>query len=156
MVTTSPITETLIHRMNLEGILAIGGKPGLYSLVAQSRGGVIVEHLTEKKRLSIGAQAQVSALQDIAIFTWDDEKPLREVFEAMMEKHGDDKAISPKSSARELETYFTEILPDYDTDRVYPSDIKKVVSWFNTLHETGHLTMPAPEGEEAQEEEKES
>lgn len=156
MVTTSSITETLIHRMNLEGILAIGGKPGLYSLVAQSRGGVIVEHLTEKKRLSIGAQAQVSALQDIAIFTWDDEIPLKEVFESMMKKHGNDAAISPKSSAKELESYFAEVLPEYDTERVYPSDIKKVISWFNTLHGTGHLTMPEPETEEEKKEEKES
>ncbi|NVK27137.1 MAG: DUF5606 domain-containing protein [Flavobacteriia bacterium] len=138
--------------MNLEGILAIGGKPGLYNLVAQSRGGVIVEHLTTNKRLSIGAQAQVSALQDIAIFTWDEEKPLAEIFQAMMDKHEGEKSISPKSSNRELEEYFLEILPDYDTDRVYPSDIKKVVSWYNMLHETGHLTMEAPE-EEAKEEE---
>lgn len=138
--------------MNLEGILAIGGKPGLYQLVAQSRGGVIVEHLTEKKRLSIGGQAQVSALEDIAIFTFDEEKPLKEIFASMMEKHGEEKAISPKSSSRELEAYFAEILPDYDTDRVYPSDIKKVVSWFNLLHETGHLTAEAPAKEEKAEE----
>lgn len=138
--------------MNLEGILAIGGKPGLYQLVAQSRGGVIVEHLTEKKRLSIGGQAQVSALEDIAIFTFEEEKPLKEIFASMMEKHGEEKAISPKSSARELEAYFAEILPDYDTDRVYPSDIKKVVSWFNLLHETGHLTAEAPAKEEKTEE----
>lgn len=138
--------------MNLEGILAIGGKPGLYQLVAQSRGGVIVEHLTEKKRLSIGGQAQVSALEDIAIFTFEEEKPLTEIFASMMEKHGEEKAISPKSSARELEAYFAEILPDYDTDRVYPSDIKKVVSWFNLLHETGHLTAEAPAKEEKTEE----
>ncbi|KAB2814878.1 DUF5606 family protein [Phaeocystidibacter luteus] len=140
--------------MNLEGILAIGGKPGLYNLVAQSRGGVIVEHLTTNKRLSIGAQAQVSALQDIAIFTWDEEKPLAEIFQAMMDKHGEEKSISPKSSSRELEDYFAEILPDYDTDRVYPSDIKKVVSWYNMLHETGHLTMEAPEEESKEEETK--
>lgn len=133
--------------MNLEGVLAIGGKPGLYQLVAQSRGGVIVEHLTDKKRLSIGAQAQVSALEDIAIFTMDDEKPLKEIFEAMLEKHGEEKALSPKSSARELEAYFAEILPEYDTDRVYPSDIKKVLSWYNILHQTGHLTAEAPEAE---------
>ncbi len=133
--------------MNLEGILAIGGKPGLYELVAQSRGGVIVQHLTEGKRLSIGAQAQVSALQDIAVYTWDEEKPLKEIFELMMEKHDNGKSISPKSSSRELEDYFSEILPDYDTDRVYPSDIKKVVSWYNTLCETGHLTAE-PEAKE--------
>lgn len=135
--------------MNLEGVLAIGGKPGLYQLVAQSRGGVIVEHLTDKKRLSIGAQAQVSALSDIAIFTYDDEKPLSEIFSTMLEKHGEEKAISPKSSAKELSAYFEEILPDYDTDRVYPSDIKKVLSWYNLLHQTGHLTADAPEATEA-------
>lgn len=133
-----------LYYMNLEGVLAIGGKPGLYQLVAQSRGGVIVEHLTDKKRLSIGAQTQVSALSDIAIFTFDDEIPLSDVFAKMMEKHGEEKAISPKSSARELEAYFLEILPDYDTDRVYSSDIKKVLSWFNMLHETGHLAAEAP------------
>lgn len=140
--------------MNLEGVLAIGGKPGLYQLVAQSRGGVIVEHLTDKKRLSIGAQAQVSALEDIAIFTFSDEKPLKEVFEVMMEKHNGEKSISPKSSARELESYFGEILEDYDTDRVYPSDIKKVISWYNMLCETGHLTAEAPKEEGASVEEK--
>lgn len=156
MVAASEVTETRKYRMNLEGILAIGGKPGLYSLVAQSRGGVIVEHLTEKKRLSIGGQTQVSALADIAIFTWDDEKPLREVFEAMLEKHGEEKSISPKSSTAELEKYFAEILPEYDTERVYPSDIKKIVSWFNTLHDTGHLTMEEPAEADSETEEKES
>lgn len=130
--------------MNLEGVLAIGGKPGLYQLVAQSRGGVIVEHLTDKKRLSIGAQAQVSALEDIAIFTLDDEIPLKEIFASMMEKHNGEKAISHKSSSRELEEYFLEVLPEYDTDRVYASDIKKVVSWYNMLVDTGHLTAEAP------------
>ncbi len=134
--------------MNLEGILAIGGKPGLYKLVAQSRSGVIVEHLTEGKRLSIGAQAQVSALQDIALYTWDEEKPLREIFEVMLEKHEGGKCLSPKSSARELETYFSEVLPDYDTDRVYPSDIKKVLSWYNALLDTGLLTAESEESSE--------
>lgn len=134
--------------MNLEGILAIGGKPGLYELKAQSRGGVIVEHLTNKKRLSVTGQAQVSALEDIAIFTWDEEKPLKDIFETMLEKHENGASISPKSSARELEAYFLEVLPDYDTDRVYPSDIKKVISWYNMLQETGHLLAPEKETQE--------
>lgn len=126
--------------MELKDILTIGGKPGLYKLIARSRGGVVVEHLTEGKRLSVSARAQVSALEEIAIFTMDDERPLKEVFQVIFEKENGGETISHKSSARELEAYFKEVVPNYDDGRVYTSDIKKVIAWYNTLLKTGHIT----------------
>lgn len=125
--------------MNLEGILSIAGKPGLYQLVAQSRSGIIVESLIDGKRIPVSQAANISALSDIAIFTWNEEKPLRDVFKAIKEKEGGPTPVKHKDSAAKLEAYFAEVEPDYDTDRVYASDIKKVIQWYNLLEEKGLL-----------------
>lgn len=144
--------------MNLEGVLAIGGKPGLYKLVAQSRGGVIVESLTEKKRFPVGQTGNVSALKDIAIYTHDEEVPLEEVFDKIAQKEDYEKTIDHKASPDELKAYMSEVLPEYDEDRVYTSDLKKLFQWYNLLHEQGMITKSeeAEEGgdEETQEAEK--
>ncbi|MGB0176085.1 MAG: DUF5606 domain-containing protein [Owenweeksia sp.] len=137
--------------MNLEGILAIGGKPGLYKLVAQSRGGVIVESLTENKRFPVSSANNVSALSDIAIYTYSEEVPLKDVFIKIAEKEDYGKAIDHKSAPAELQGYMSEVLPDYDQERVYQSDLKKLFMWYNMLHEQGLIT-PDAEGEEGQEE----
>ncbi len=139
--------------MKLKDILAIGGKPGLYKFIAQAKNGIIVESLTDKKRIPAYASDKVSALEDIAIFTEEDEVKLGDVFNKIYEKEGGGKAIPPKSSADELKDYFEEILPDYDRERVYVSDIKKVLSWYNQLHD---LDMLEPDDEEEEKKESES
>ncbi|MFW5821326.1 MAG: DUF5606 domain-containing protein [Bacteroidota bacterium] len=141
--------------MSLKDIMAIGGKPGLYKFIAQTKNGIIVESLIDKKRIPAYASDKVSALEDIAIFTEADEVPLKEVFKRIHEKEEGGKAPAPKSSAQELKDYFGELLPEYDRDRVYVSDIKKVFAWYNQLHELEMLDFTEEEkeaGEEAQEE----
>lgn len=120
--------------MSLEKIIAIAGKPGLYSLVKQTRGGFVAESLIDKKRLSVSVQQNVSVLSEIAIYTLDAEVPLREVFKSIKEKEsGNICSVGPKESKDKLEEYFFGVLPNYDEDRVYTSDIKKVIQWYNLL-----------------------
>ncbi|MFT5970217.1 MAG: hypothetical protein ACI8ZO_000723 [Flavobacteriales bacterium] len=128
--------------MNLEGILSISGKPGLYQLVSQTRGGILVESLTDGKRFPIAASAQVSALSDIAIYTYSEEVPLADVLTVIAKKEDLKIAgVKPKAKPEELKKYFLGILPEYDEDRVYASDIKKVISWYNQLHAKGMLKL---------------
>lgn len=136
--------------MNLEGILAIGGKPGLYQLVAQSRGGVIVSSLLDEKRFPVTQASNVSALKDIAIYTYGEEVPLEEVFTKIAEKENYGKTISHKEKPEAHRAYMLEILEDYDQERVYNSDLKKLFQWYNLLQEKGFITKE----EEKQEEEK--
>lgn len=117
--------------MNLEKIVAISGKPGLYEIISQTKGGIIVESLVDKKRLPINAMHNVSVLNDIAIYTHDDEIPLRNIFKTIANKGSE--VISHKESNDKLISFFNEILPNYDKDRVYPSNIKKIVQWYNIL-----------------------
>ncbi len=129
--------------MNLEGILSIAGKPGLYKLVAQSRSGIIVESLLDGKRIPVSQASNISALRDIAIFTWSEEKPLSEIFKAIKDKESGPTPVKHKDSGAKLVAYFAEVEPDYDTDRVYASDIKKVIQWYNLLEEKGLLEAEA-------------
>lgn len=120
--------------MALDKILSIGGKPGLFKLLTQTRAGFVGESLLDGKRISVGMRNNVSVLSEIAIYTLEEEVPLREVFQKMKEKEGGKKTkISHKAEKIALEEYFFEILPDYDEDRVYASDIKKIVQWYNIL-----------------------
>ena len=121
--------------MELDKILAISKKPGLYKLITQSRGGFIVESLLDQKRISVSISSNVSLLSEIAIYTLNEELPLKEVFSKIFDKEkGAETSISPKSSKDDLEAYFFSVLPDYDEDRVYPSDIKKILNWYNLLN----------------------
>jgi hypothetical protein len=120
--------------MALDKVLSISGKPGLYKLLTQTRSGFLAESLTDKKRISVGIQQNVSILSEIAIYTLEEEMPLKDVFKKISEKeNGGETSISHKVGKDQLEEYFFSILPNYDEDRVYSSDIKKVVSWYNTL-----------------------
>lgn len=123
--------------MSLEKILTISGKPGLYQLQNQTRSGFLATSLVDGKKISVSARQNVSILSEIAIYTLTEELPLSEVFTKISEKENGGEAISHKSSKDELEEYFFGILPDYDEDRVYPSDIKKVVQWYNLLTKNG-------------------
>jgi len=117
--------------MNLEKIVAISGKPGLYEIISRTKGGIIVQSLVDKKKLPINAMHNVSVLNDIAIYTHDDEIPLRIIFKTIAKKGSE--VISHKESNDKLISFFNEILPNYDEDRVYPSNIKKIVQWYNIL-----------------------
>ena len=128
--------------MGLESVLAIAQKPGLFKLVTQTRGGFIAESLLDGKRISVNLNSNVSLLSEIAIYTLSKEVPLKDVFNKIKTKENSAKtSVSHKDSKDTLEEYFFEILPDYDEDRVYPSDIKKIVKWYNILHEHNMLGM---------------
>ena len=123
--------------MSLEKILTISGKPGLYQLENQTRSGFLATSLADGRKISVNAKQNVSILSEIAIYTLTEELPLSEVFTKISNKENGGEAISHKSTKDELEEYFFEILPDYDEDRVYPSDIKKIVQWYNLLTKNG-------------------
>jgi hypothetical protein len=124
--------------MGLDKILSIGGRPGLFKLITQTRTGFVAESLLDKRRVTVGMSGNVSVLSEIAIYTLDEELPLREVFQKIKEKeNGGKTTIGHKEDKLKLEEYFFEILPNYDEDRVYPSDIKKVIQWYNILNENG-------------------
>lgn len=123
--------------MSLEKILSISGKPGLYQLENQTRTGFLAISLLDGKKISVSARQNVSLLSEIAIYTLTEELPLREVFAKISEKENGGETISHKSSKDQLEEFFFEVLPDYDEDRVYPSDIKKIVQWYNLLIKNG-------------------
>ena len=138
----------------LKDILSISGYGGLYKFISQGRTGIIVEALEDKKRMNASATAKISALEDIAIFTDVEDIPLKDVFKAIYDKENGGESINHKSSANELKDYFAEVLPDYDRDRVYVSDIKKVINWYNVLHKFDMLNFE--EAEEDKSEEKET
>jgi len=127
--------------MNLEGIIAISGKGGLFKLLSQSRGGFIVEALADGKRFPVQAANNVSSLEDIAMYTYEEEVPLKDVFANIAKKENEGQAISHKESANALKAYFGEVLPNYDEDRVYISDIKKVFQWYNILQAAGLVSL---------------
>lgn len=122
--------------MSLEKILSITGKPGLYKLIAQTRGGFVAESLLDKKKTTVNARQNVSILSEIAIYTLNEEVPLKKVLNTIKEKeNGQPTSVSAKDSNDKLEEYFFNVLPDYDEDRVYVSDIKKVIQWYNLLQQ---------------------
>lgn len=124
--------------MTLDKILSISGKPGLYKLLTQTRSGFVGESLLDGKRVSVGIRNNVSVLSEIAIYTLEEEVPLREVFKKIKEKeNGKKTAVHHKDDKLKLEAYFFEVLPNYDEDRVYFGDIKKIIQWYNILHDHG-------------------
>ena len=126
--------------MSLDKILTISGKPGLYQIITQTRTGAVVESLIDKKRITVGAHSNISVLSEIAIFTLNEEVPLRDVMQIIKEKYNSGQTdISHKDNKDSLEEFFFNILPEYDEDRVYPSDIKKVIQWYNILQKNNLL-----------------
>ncbi|MCF0210151.1 MAG: DUF5606 domain-containing protein, partial [Bacteroidales bacterium] len=115
--------------MNLNGILAITGKPGLYKLITQTKSGALVESLIDKRRMPAFSNERISSLKDITMFTEDDDIPLQEVFQSIYKVENGAACISHKSSEAELKAYMEKVLPNYDKDRVHTSDMKKLFSW---------------------------
>lgn len=135
----------------LKTILSISGKPGLFKLISHGKNMLIVESLADKKRVPAYAKDKVISLGDIAIYTTEAEIPLHEVLTSVKNKENGEKvSIKPSAKPEELRDYFAEILPDFDRDRVYPSDIKKLLSWYNLLIEAG-ITNFTPEEEPKEE-----
>lgn len=132
--------------MDLSGVISISGRPGLYKVIAQGKNSIIVESLMDKKRFPAYSTDRISALEDISIYTVDDDKPLKGILEDIYAKQEGKAAPSHKEDLSVLQAYFTEILPDYDEERVYPSDIKKLFQWYNLLLNAG-LLVPAKEEE---------
>ena len=123
--------------MEFSKIISVTGKPGLFQVISQSKNAIIAESLTDKKRLAINATQNVSLLENIAIYTYEEDMPLLNVFKAISEKTEGKKALSHKESGNKLTSFFTEVLPNYDDERVYTSNIKKVIQWFNLLIASG-------------------
>lgn len=118
----------------MEKIIAVSGRPGLYEIQSQTRVGVVAISLSDGKKIVTQPTDQVSVLSDIQIYTYAGEVPLETVFERIHTKeNGAAAGISPKAPATELKAYFSEVLPDYDEERVYASDIKKMVQWYGVL-----------------------
>ncbi len=155
--------------MDISRILTISGKPGLYKVVGQTNNGVIVESLIDGKRTPTYSNQQVSALEEISIYGNIDDIPLKDIFDKMYEVEGGKAtSVSPKDKGAEIRDYFSDIAPEFDGERVYNSDIKKVMTWYNTLLAKGFIEAepetedqkdaqePVAEVEEAVEEKKES
>ena len=123
--------------MEFSKIIAVSGKPGLFQVVSQSKNAVIAESLIEKKRIAINTTQNVSLLENISIYTYDEDMPLLEVFVAMCEKTAGKEALSHKENSKNLTAFFLEVIPNYDDERVYVSNIKKVIQWFNLLIKIG-------------------
>lgn len=123
----------------LRTILSISGKPGLYKLTSRAKNMLIVESLIDQKKIPAHAKDKVISLGDIAIYTEDGETPLHKVLTSVKEKeNGEVASINPaKASSDELRAYFAEALPNFDRDRVYPSDIRKLLNWYNILIKAG-------------------
>ncbi len=141
--------------MDLEKIVSISGKPGLFKVCSRSGSKLIVESVVDGKRCPTFAQDAVSSLGNICIYTTGEACPLKEVFVSIHEKFGDDIGFDPKKATPlELREKFLQILPDYDEDAVYPSDMKKVFLWYSLLNSKGLLDYSSDEGKDEDKEEK--
>lgn len=135
--------------MNLKDILAVSGLPGLYKLVNSRNNGLLVTGLDDSARTLFCStrKHQFTPMETVAIYTMADTIELSEIFERMLDQLEENPPASPKGKKDEIEDYFSSIVPDYDEDRVYISDMKKVIKWFTILNEKGFLT-DAPESDE--------
>jgi len=138
--------------MDLSKILSISGKSGLFQVVSQLKNAVLVESLLDKKRFPAFAHEKISSLEEIAVFTATEDKPLKDILKAIFDKLEGKPALDGKSDNKQLQAFFLEVVPDYDSDRVYISDIRKIISWYNLLLE--HQLLDFTEKEEEKPEDK--
>ena len=131
--------------MVLKDILAISGESGLFKFIAQGKNAIIVEHIETGKRSSAFSSTKVSSLEDISVFTEKEDLPLGKVFDKIFEKESGGPAIDSKAETEKLKQYFEEIIPDYSRDKVYASDIKKIILWYNLLQKKEMLVKEEPE-----------
>jgi hypothetical protein len=136
--------------MNVDKILAISGKPGLFELKIQTRSGFVAESMIDGKRITVSMRSNVSLLSEISMYTHTQEKPLVEILRVIAIKENEGPAISHKEDNAKLLAYFKQIVPNYDEERVYPSDIKKVLNWYNMLQAKGLVSKEEPKIENAE------
>lgn len=142
-----------MEKTDLKTILSVSGEHGLFKYLAQAKAGMIAENLETGRRTTFGANARVTSLGDISIYTTEAELPLKEVFRKIAGELNGGPAISSKSKPEEIRAFFDKAVPDYDGDRFYVSHMKKVLDWYNTLRQFASLDFaddqPAPEKEDA-------
>ncbi len=119
--------------MTLEKLIVVTGKPGIFKINSQTKAGLLVESLVDNKKFPIHNIHNVSSLNDIAIYTDEDEVSLRTIFKTIYDREKGKPTINHKESKQVLTKFFSEVLPNYDVERVYPSNIKKIVQWYNML-----------------------
>ncbi len=127
--------------------MTISGKGGLYRVLSETRSGMLVESLTDGRKIPVFATDRSSLLEDISIFTSEGDVPLKEVLWKIHEHEGGELSIDPKADPAAAKAKFEEVLPEYDKDRVYMSDIKKVFTWYNLLFEKDLISKPESEDE---------
>ena len=137
--------------MDLTEILSISGRPGLHKMIMHTSNGMLVESMNDQKRFPVFAHEKISSLEEISIFTETEDIPLKDIFKRISDLMEGEKALSHKSSADELKDFFDDAVPDYDKERVYVSDIKKVIQWYNILHEKDLLDFTEEEEEKKEE-----
>lgn len=141
--------------MDLSNILTISGKGGLFRVISQTKNGLVVESLIDGKKTPVFLSDRSSALEDISIFTITEDVPLKQVLLKIFEKEAGKPCIDPKENPAKLKAYFETILPDYDSERVYVSDIKKVFAWYNLLLQKELISPEEPEKAENEQAEEE-
>lgn len=129
----------------LKEILSISGKPGLQKLISNASNAIIVESLVDGKRFPAYSNSKIIALEDISIYTENEDMPLKEVFKRMYEKENGAQALSHKEPTEKIIAYFGVVVPEYDKDRVYVSDMRKIVQWYNLLTDKGLLQLEESE-----------
>lgn len=135
--------------MDLSNILSITGKGGLFKLISKTPNSFIVESLEDKHRFPAFSQDGVATLDNIAIFTEEGETPLQSVLQAIFKKENGAKLAMPKDG-NAMKAYFAEVLPEYDRERVYVSNIKKVLAWYNILVENNLIDLEEEKTENAE------
>ena len=138
-----------IKQMDLQGIISISGRPGLFKIVTQGKSNVIVESLIDKKRFPAFASEKISSIEDISIFTYEEDVKLTDVFSTLLSQNDGKESINHKVEESVLRSTFTSVLSNYDIDRVYLSDIRKVFQWYNLLLKEGLLKLEVIEDTEA-------
>lgn len=131
--------------MNLTGIIAISGKPGLFKVITKGKNNIIVESLIDKKRFPAYSTDRISAMEDISIYTYDEDAPLKDILNSIYSKEEGKEVTLHKEDFKVLQQYVLEILPNYDQERVYPSDLKKLFQWYNLLLKAGYLKPESSE-----------
>lgn len=129
--------------MDLKKIVAVSGKSGLFQIIAETKSGLIVSSIEEPaKKLPVSTNHQVAILEDVSIFAKQNKEiSLKDIFVNILKQDGEKIPVKPNDSPAELKTYFEKVAPEYDEDRVYNSDIKKVVKWFNLLTDHKIITV---------------
>ncbi|HRH66211.1 MAG TPA: DUF5606 domain-containing protein [Bacteroidia bacterium] len=137
--------------MELKDIISVPGMSGLYKVVANNKNGFIVESLADSKRTLINSNQRIMTLVDIAVYTTEEEMPLREIYKKIQQTDGQKLGVDVKADVAKLRDYFKKIVPNFDEERVYSSDIKKMLTWYELLKDKIDFSKEEETGGEADE-----